>query len=112
MATSAIAAIVDLLIMTDLPVAKQSKARAYVAQPAGDERCTDYFNRKSIKRIVSSRKREMPLAKSANHDGRMRFRNTSERIANGSRSGNRRAPLSELLKSFHFSSDRVRRARS
>jgi hypothetical protein len=48
MATSTIAAIVDFLLMTDLPVASSRKARTYVAQPLGDERCADYFNRKSI----------------------------------------------------------------
>jgi len=36
MATSTIAPIVDLLIMTDLPVASFNQA---------DERCTDYFNK-------------------------------------------------------------------
>jgi hypothetical protein len=41
MATSTIAAIVDLLIMTALPVAKQSKARACVARPGVDERFSD-----------------------------------------------------------------------
>jgi hypothetical protein len=45
MATSTIVAVIDLLIMIDLPVARQSKARALLLDHAGDERCTDYFNR-------------------------------------------------------------------
>jgi hypothetical protein len=51
-----------------------------VAQPAGDERCTDYFNRKSIEQIVREMQQQSPSSVAIRDEERWLRRNRCQSL--------------------------------